>query len=517
MTLLFCSMSRLMTHLKALPFLVIGLCLVARLDAKDVMVKNAAELKAAIAGGGSGVTVKVAKGDYKDIKFIIKVGGSKEAPFTIMAESPGEAIFSGTSHLEINAKHVVIDGLFFYKGSIEVNPEDRENAVMKFNSDFGTIRNCAIVDYNPTEFKTEYYWVFCNGSNNTVERCYFKGKNNMQPLIGNGIEGCRYNAVRECYIKNIPFDVGNGREGIRVWGSGKFDEKPTDGAYFTVEGNLFDHADGEGTEIVSLKSNFNQVLNNTVIATKGCLNIRRGSNNTMKGNIILGEGAEGAQGLRMSGANHVVQGNYVSGAEYGIRVSCGEFTARSLTKDFTPKEKSGAKSAKNVTGEVTAYPQVKKLNLANNVIVGCKTSALEMGSDYKKHWPDNQMILLPEDCDIANNRFIDVDGKGLAIEGAEIDPHIPSVGKKFVPNRFKGNIVMGGKVRYQPAESGCKEVALPSGWSEKKERANFKPLTAADVGPEWVIALRDAKKFPMEDDRSCYRDTAPDEKKKKNK
>jgi hypothetical protein len=26
------------------------------------------------------------------------------------------------------------------------------------------------------------------------------------------------------------------------------------------------------------------------------------------------------------------------------------------------------------------------------------------------------------------------------------------------------------------------------------------------VGPPWVISLRDAKKFPMEDDRSCYRE-----------
>ena len=492
-----------------------GLGWVGSLEARVITVKNAAELKAAIAGGGSGVTVKIAKGEYRDIKFIIKVGGSKDAPFTVIADKPGEAIFTGSSFLEINAKHVVIDGLFFYNGAIEVNAEDRENSVFKFNSDFGTIRNCAIVDYNPAEFKKEYYWVFFNGSNNSLERCYLKGKNNMQPLIGNGIEGCRYNAVRECYIKNIPFDVGNGREGIRVWGSGKFDEKPTDGAYFTVERNLFDHADGEGTEIVSLKSNFNQVLSNTVIATKGCLNIRRGSNNTMKGNIILGEGAEGAQGLRMSGANHVVQGNYVSGTEYGIRVSCGEYVARALSNSFTPKEKSGAKSAKNATGEVTSYPQVKKLNLSNNTIVGSKSSALELGSDYKKHWPDNQMILLPEDCDITNNRFIDIDGKGVAVEGAEIDPKIPSVGKKFVPNRFKGNVVMGGKVKYPPAVSGCKEVPVPSGWSEKKERANFKPLTAEDVGPEWVIALRNAKQFPMEDDRNCYRDTAPDEKKKK--
>ena len=157
------------------------------LSARDVIVKNAAELRAAIAGGGSGVTVKVLKGEYADIKFNINRGGSRDAPFTIIAEKPGEAVFSGSSQIEINAKNVVLDGLFFYKGNIEVNAEDRENAVMKFNSDFGTIRNCAIVDYNPSEFKTEYYWVFFNGSNNTLDRCYLKGKNNMQPLIGNGI------------------------------------------------------------------------------------------------------------------------------------------------------------------------------------------------------------------------------------------------------------------------------------------------------------------------------------------
>jgi poly(beta-D-mannuronate) lyase len=506
-----------MTYFKTLRLLLLGFCLGSSLYAREVVVKNAAELKGAIAGGGSGVTVKIAKGEYADIKFNIKTGGSKDAPFIIMAEKPGEVIFSGSSQVEINAKHVVLDGLFFYNGAIIPNPEDNENAVLKFNSDFGTIRNCAIVDYNPPEFKSEYYWVFCNGSSNTVERCYFKGKNNMQPLIGNGVEGCRKNTVRGCYFKNIPHAIGNGREGIRVWGSGKFDEKPTDGAYFTVEGNLFDHADGEGTEIVSLKSNFNQVLNNTVIATRGCFNIRRGSNNTMKGNIILGEGAEGAQGLRMSGANHIVQGNYVSGTEYGIRISCGEYVGHALTNSFTPKEKSGAKSAKNATGEVTSYPQVKKLNLSNNVIVGCKTSALEVGSDYKKHWPEEQLILLPEDSDITNNRFIDLDGKGVTIEGSEMDPKIPSVGKKPVPNRYKENIVMGGKIKYPPAVSGCKEVAMPSGWSEKKERANFKPLTANDVGPEWVIALRDAKQFPMEDDRSCYRESSGEEKKKKNK
>lgn len=473
------------------------------LSARDIVVKNAIEFKAALSAAASGDVVLVESGTYSDIKIKFSRGGTATRPLIVRAKVPGEVILNGTSDCDFNFPHVVVDGLFFYKGSITPG-EGEDNSVIRFSSQHGVLKNTAIVDYNPSDFKTSYYWVFFAGSNNLVDHCYFKGKNNKQPLVGNAIEESRYNAVKFSYFKNIPYLVLNGRENIRVWGSGKFDEKGKDGAYFTVEGNLFDRADGEGTEIVSLKSNYNQVLNNTVIATAGCINIRRGSFNTVKGNVILGQGVKQAQGLRMSGANNTVSQNYVSGTEYGIRVSAGEFIGSALTPDYEPHVKDRAASAKNTEGTVTSYPQVKKLMLANNVVANVRGSCLEMGSDFKKNWPASQMILLPEDSDIMNNRFINKEA-GPVVEGSLPDGKTPMGGITTKPNRYKGNVILGdGKIKYPPAENGFKMEGLPSNWSEKKELSNFNVLTAQDVGPPWVIALRDAKKFPMEDDRSCY-------------
>lgn len=480
---------------------------------RDIAVKSASELKAAAAMAVSGDTIRLASGRYDDVKLRIAKNGTQGRPIQVVAAVPGEAILGGASEIDVSGAYVVIDGLYLLNGAIASGAADR--AVITFNSHHGVVRNTAIVDYNPAAFDTAYYWVFFNGSHNTLERCYFKGKNNLEPLIGNGLENAQHNSVVGCYFKNIPYDVGNGREDIRVWGSGKFDEKTSEGAYFLIQGNLFDHADGEGTEIVSLKSNFNQVLNNTVRATRGGINIRRGANNTVKGNIVLGEGVEGAHGLRMSGGNHIVQGNYVSGCDYGIRVSAGEFTAHALTPDYSPKEKSNAKTAKNANGIVTAYPQSKKLTLANNVVVACDGPDLELGSDYKKHWPQEQMVLLPSDCDISGNRFVRPKG-GVSVEIAAPESQFASLTAKSLANRFRSNVVVGGKLK-GVAGSGFKLEDLASGWSEKRELGELRPLKPDDVGPPWVVALRAAGKFEVEDDMSCSRDPAAKKAKKAKK
>ena len=486
--------------------------LVLPLAAREIPVKNAAELKAAAAMAVSGDTIRLASGRYDDVKLRIAKNGTQGRPIQVVAVVPGEAILGGNSEIDISGAYVVMDGLYFLNGSIASGGADR--SVITFNSHHGVLRNTAIVDYNPADFDASYYWVFFKGSHNTVERCYFKGKNNLNPLIGNGLEDAQYNSVVGSYFKNIPFGVGNGREIIRVWGSGKFDEKTAGGAYFVVRGNLFHHADGEGTEIISLKSNFNQVVDNTVRASRGCVNIRRGANNTIKGNIVLGEGVAGAQGLRMSGANHVVQANYVSGCEYGIRVSAGEFTGHAITPDYSPKEKSNAKTAKNTNGIVTSYPQSKKLTLSNNTVVASDGADLEFGSDYKKHWPEDQMVLLPSDCDISGNRFVRPKG-GVSVEVVPPESQFASLTAKSLANRFRGNVVVGGKLKGS-VSSGLKFEELPSGWSEKRELGELRPLKPEDVGPTWVIALRAAAKFEIEDDTSCNRDSA-DKKDKKAK
>ena len=485
--------------------LLIGLVLaghisVPPLAAREIAARTPAELTVVLKTVGAGDTVTLGKGTWTDLHLTIARGGKAENPLVLRAEVPGETILNGTSTLTINAPYVTVDGLFFYKGALS------RDSVIGFNSHHGIVRNTAVVDYNPAAFETKYYWVFFSGDHNLVQRCYFKGKNNLEPLIGNAIDDSRQNSVLRSYFKNIPYADGNGREILRVWGSGKFDAGAKDGAFFTIEENLFDAAHGEGTEIISLKSNYNQVLNNTVVATRGGLNIRQGSHNLVKGNVILGRGVEGAQGLRMSGLHNTVQGNYVSGCEFGIRVSTGEYIASALTPSYEPKIKPGAKGRANAEGRIATYPQVKDLTLADNVTVDIAGADLGMSFAFKRHWPEAQMVLLPENCLIKGNRFVRPRG-GESVIGfvAESDPLLARF--QFTPNRFEGNRLVGGRPAYGPAAAGCQIESLPAGWTETAELSGFKVLTADEVGPAWVQAFRAAGKFPMENDMSCERPT----------
>ena len=456
------------------------------LVARDVLVEGPSQLAAALKAARPGDVLTLKNGEWKDAKIIASSGGEAGKLLEIRAESPGGVHLNGASVLALNAPYVTVDGLLFHGGAIA------DGSVIQFNSHHGIVRNTAIVDYNPAAFDARYYWVFFSGDHNLVDRCYFKGKSNLEPLIGNAIEDSRHNSVVRSYFKNIPYvPQANGREIIRVWGSGKIEERDDDGAYFTIEENLFDHADGEGVEIVSLKSNHNIVRHNTVIATRGGLNIRRGNFNTVQGNIVLGQGIEGADGLRMSGRDNVVRGNFVSDCSYGIRVACGEFIASSLTPAYSPDVKPNGK--KNTQVRIPTYPQVVRLTLADNVIVGSAGPDLEVGSDYKKHWPESQQVLLPEDCRIEGNRFVRPHG-GTSVVVTEAEAKPPLERFTFKPNHIAGNILIGagsplaGFARQEPA----------AGVPDSPERMGLKPLTARDVGPAWVVALRDAGNFAME-------------------
>jgi poly(beta-D-mannuronate) lyase len=303
-----------------------------------------------------------------------------------------------------------------------------------------------------------------------------------------------------------------------MWGPGKFDPKDKDGAFCLVEGNLFDGADGEGTEIISLKSNYNRVLSNTIVGSRGCLNIRQGSHNVVQGNIILGKGVEGAQGLRMSGFDNKVEGNYVSGCDWGIRIQTGEYIESALTSGYQANMKE-KKSKKGEASEVNVakYPPVQDLVLARNVSVNNTGADLEVGFSYKKHWPENQLVLLPENCQIKDNRFIRAAG-GESVIGSLPDTQPPLDKIKLSPNHYENNLLLGGTCAYAPAKSGCKVESIPAGWSADQELANWKVLKPEDVGPEWVVALRNAGQFAIEDDKSCFREEpAKGEKKKKKK
>ena len=406
---------------------------------KEILIANQQELNTAIAAAKPGDVIVMKDGTWTNVVIDFSSQASAALPITLRAQTSGNVILNGSSTLVFSKPNLVVQGLLFKQGAIT----KKNISVIIFNADNCQLTNTAIVDYNPTDFNTEYYWIFFHGSHNRLDHCFFTGKNNMQPVVQNNEEDARYNQVDHCYIKDIPFvKNANGREIFRIFGYGHADQPGDDGAYFTIEYNLFDHAHGEGTEIVSLKSNHNMVRYNTVIASKGGLVGRRGKYNTFEGNFIFGKGEEGTSGIRVAGPNHRVINNYVEGvSEDGLRLITGEYYEKSLTPNFAPKKKNLPK-----------YLQVQNGYFAHNTFINCGENGMNIGYSYKNHWPDLQMVLFPE-----NNRFVNnlvYNCKGNAVNIEVLDKAAPLDIFNFKPNLFEGNIAFGQQV--------C-NVTLPAG------------------------------------------------------
>lgn len=444
------------------------------LIAREFTVADSAHLSA-IDSARPGDVITLKDGVWRDVTLRVSHGGEADRPVLIKAETPGGVTLTGASSLVIEAPFVVVDGLLFQHGA----PPKSE--VIWLKSHHGIVRNTAVIDYNPPDRRTATHWVLFSGSYNRVERCYFKGKNNLHAVVQNGEPDCRYNSLSGSYFKDIPLIAKlNGREIVKILGTGHVNATTPDGAYFTLEGNLFEHADGEGVEVISLKSNFNQVLHNTLRASVGSLNIRRGNGNVIKNNVILGDGVKGAQGIRMSGERNLIQENFISGCDYGIAVSSGEYWAKALTPGYQVNDRDG--SAENKA----RYPQNRLVAIVGNVTLDNTGADLDLGvREYKKHWPENQNILIPEECRVEANVFVRRHG-GVSVIGMKPETSPPFDRFSFKPNTYAGNLLYGGKNSFAAAAGGFKEVGIPPEWSEAKTLAGFKPLTAADVGPDWI-------------------------------
>jgi len=408
----------------------------------DILVDNQSSFDSALSTIKSGDSIILKNGRWKDVTIKIKKGGEEKTPLLIKAETPGHVIFCGK------------------------------------------IINSAVIDFNPPDFKTRYYWVYFKGNSNTVDSCYFKGKSNGQPLIGNDQNDSRHNTVSNSYFKDIPYVANeNGREIFRIWGYGRSEEMGDDGARFSIIKNVFDHADGEGVEIISMKSNRNIVSDNLILSSRGGIVCRAGNFNVIKNNVILGNGVKGATGIRVSGRNHSVTGNYISNCDNGITVQCGEYIEKDLTGSYDPILRE-----ETPLGRVPRYGPVRKLLVSNNVIVKCKRFALEIGGSYKSRWPINQMIMLPEDSSFENNRIIAINEQPSII-GTTPDQEAPFNTITFQRNSFSKNIIMGGVNSFKPSLDGCVQSPLPEGWTEDQAFILGKMSLIKTSGPNWLSPL----------------------------
>jgi poly(beta-D-mannuronate) lyase len=444
-----------------------------------------------------GDTIELPSGTWQDVELVLEAKGTDEKPITIRAAEPGKAVFTGNSAIRFAGRHLVVDGVLFTGATDSKQPP----TVFADDSSDCRLTNSAIVDFAAAD---RFHYVRVGGNYQRVDHCLFSGKTNMNPVLA--AAGGQHVRIDHNHFRDIPHVTSNGKEIIQIVGIGSNDE-PLDagGAYWLVERNLFERAHGEGSEIISIKSNHNVIRENTVRATRGALTMRAGGGNTFEGNFIFGENAPGTAGLRISGANARAVNNYITGVTgVALQLHAGEYIEKDLTGKYEPLKRTGSP-----LGHVARYLHLKDGVVANNVLVDNPGHDLVYGSGYGSGWPGAQRVWLPDNLTFANNIAVTrtpvADKTALQLNlGDDRSALIPPAAQPR-PMRGTNNYLFGAAPGIDPVPpmlgfrlEDPKLVARDDGLSlpaadspavaggfDVRPFETFKPLTAADVGPGW--------------------------------
>src|SRR5262249_36160641 len=139
---------------------------------------NAQELAHAIRAARPGDTLLMADGDWSDADLLFEGDGTAEKPITLRAQTPGQVILSGRSRLRIAGSHVVVDGLCFRGVTGKEDVVAFRGSAAQLAHDC-RLTNCAVLDCNPPDKKTNTKWISLYGDHNRVDHCYVAGKTNL--------------------------------------------------------------------------------------------------------------------------------------------------------------------------------------------------------------------------------------------------------------------------------------------------------------------------------------------------
>jgi len=319
-------------------------------------------MKSAISSAQPGDNIILAEGDWKDVNVVFIGEGTKTAPITLRARTPGKTVFTGSSTLRIGGSYLIVDGLQFQ------NPDTAISDLIQFRKDSKQLANhcrltnCAVFSPQVAVGSNESRWVGVYGADNRVDHCNFTGKSGKGTTfvvwLGDGNEG--KHQIDHNYFGPREVLGSNGGETIRI-GDSKTSHLD---ANCVVEQNMFEKCNGEA-ECISNKSCGNIYRENTFVEVSGTLTLRHGNRCLVENNVFLGNEAKGTGGIRIIGEDHVVRGNYLE----------------RLTGD-------GARSAICLmmgipNSPANRYFQVQRATIENNMLVDCKHPILIGLSDAK--------------------------------------------------------------------------------------------------------------------------------------
>lgn len=352
-------------------------------------VENADDLKKAIDSAKPGSEIILSDGVWKDIQIEFAAEGTKDAPITLKAETPGKVSLEGQSSLKLAGEYLIVENLHFKNG---YTPSD---AVIEFRIDKkhiannSRVSNIVIEDYSQPNRSISDLWVIFWGRHNQLDHSYLGGKFNEGPTLRVALDGNEniknYHQIVNNHFGPRPRKGGPKAETIQI-GSSQTSMAPS---YVKVADNLFEECNGE-VEVISSKSSFNEFSNNIFYKSEGSLVLRHGNYCEIEGNIFIGDGESPYYGgIRVINTGHWITNNYF----YNLRGD--EFRSPLAIMNGIPKS------------PLNRYNQVTDVVVAHNTWINNSTPwQLSVGANNDKDDilpPSEIRSARPKRIVIANN------------------------------------------------------------------------------------------------------------------
>jgi poly(beta-D-mannuronate) lyase len=403
----------------ALAFLLIA----AQAFGTEYLVSSAAQITTAMQTAQPGDILTMTNGTWTNQRIQFAGNGTSAQPITLRAQTPGQVILNGNSKINISGNWLVADGLKFQGGALAT-----DDSIVEFRGNLGEatnsrLTNSAIIDYNPADINTRYFWVSLYGDHNRVDHDYFKNQNHsgVTVAVWRNDNGADYDEIDSNYFAGRPLPVNptdpNGFETIRI-GTSDFSQS---NSFTTVENNLFEHTDGE-IEAISNKSGSNTFRYNTFRDVAATLTLRHGNDNRVEGNFFLGNDTVNSGAIRVIGERQTIVNNYIANVD----------------------DRSGGAisiSAGVPNSALNEYFQVKDAVIAHNTIVNVGGPAITFDDGLGS----SGRTLLAQNVTVANN-LLRSNGQAI-FEGSE--------GANWT---WQGNIAFGGSLGPKAGASGITVV-----------------------------------------------------------
>jgi poly(beta-D-mannuronate) lyase len=452
-----------------------------QLHASDTFVRNQSELNDAIKKASPGDKIVMAKGEWKNVSILFEARGRAGQPVILIAEEAGNTRLTGSSSLRLAGDYLVVSGLRFTDGFTATGSVIEFRKSEQVLANHCRVTDCVIENYSkPGRFDNDSWIVFW-GKQNRMDHCTIGDKLNSGTTLIVELNDERsqqnYHSIDSNHFYHRSVLGSNGGELIRV-GVSRYS---LTASHTIIEHNYFEKVNGE-VEIISIKSGYNKVSQNTFFECEGGLVLRHGNHNLVEGNLFICNNKDFTGGIRVINPDHTVTNNLVLNSA-GVR-----FRSALGVLNGVPNS------------QLNRYYQVVNTTINHNSFINCAAIVFGAGKD-------NERTAAPKNVTFSDN-FISTPGHvlyedlnndgGMIIKNNAAKTPAATVQKGFTKVQTK-NIQWHGLRLDYPVNSNAGADLTKVGFVERDKVGASYFVAAEPAEPKGkiiTVTAKDSKKLP---------------------